>query len=158
MVKDVVKIVLHIVLVICGVIMSIPLWDYSNKTADMSIANSFANLDIYYDYSDFNYNKKNNVVTKSTEILYRNQNSFDKEYKLVMTINKNDNVNNNSINVFIDDIKVLINEYNKTEDDNNLYIELDSGVLPSYTSDNHVVSVQYETSNNSNLLFYLDIK
>lgn len=126
------------------VLLSVPIWNYTSSKNSLSLADAYGDLDIAIDIGGFSAltlveNDRAFDVISPTDLSFRNQNNFSKNFEILLLVTKDSTVDTNSIQVALDKEVYSLKELKKREDDENWYFVLKEIGLDAYSE------IQYKT-------------
>ncbi len=126
------------------VLFSIPIWNYTSHKNSLALADAYGNLDIAVDIGGFSAltlveNNRAFDVISPTDLSFRNQNDFKKDFEILFLVTKDSTVDPNFINVSLDNKVYSLKNLERREDEENSYFVLRKESLDAYSE------IQYKT-------------
>lgn len=137
--KSIRRLTISIFLTFILVFASIPLWNYSSGKKGAMLAESYKDLSIAVDIGEFSQlliiedNRALEYVSP-TDISLRNKNSYEKDFELIMLIDKTSTIEYKYIRVAIDDKIYKLTDLEQFEDNDNYYFILGKYNIDAYSS------------------------
>ena len=132
------KVFLIFIILISISIVSMPLYNLARGNKVGLLANYYTELPIELTKGDFyplkiidNFEAFESV--KPTKLYYKNKNGFDKKFDLVLTINKESNIDYNNIVVSLNTNIMYLSDAPMEYDEDYYYFTLDSKEIKSYS-------------------------
>lgn len=137
--KSIKRLTISIVLTFILVLASIPLWSYSSGKKGALLAESYKDLSIAVDIGEFSQlliieDDRALQYVSPTDISLRNKNSYEKEFELLMLIDKTSTIDYKFIRLAIDDNLYKLTDLERFEDNNNYYFVVGKYKIDKYST------------------------
>ena len=130
--------VLEIIFTIVMVVVSIPVWNMIDKSADASMAKSYATMNYLY----LDVNKYVSANTIKDVVSVKNDTKTSRGYNLILKVKKN--TINNDLVIIINNEMNYLNKLEKTTDKEYNYYSIKTGNLVAGKED---ITIEYNNSN-----------
>ena len=137
--KSIRRLTVSIFLTFILVVASIPLWSYSSGKKGAILAESYKDLSIAVDIGEFSQlliieDERALEYVAPTYISLRNKNNYEKEFELIMLIDKTSTIDYKFIRIAIDDKIYKLADLEQFDDNDNYYFILGKYSIDKYSS------------------------
>lgn len=135
MVKEGVKYLFRIIVTICVVVISIPLWESSFGAKDIAIVNDYKDASIVATYGDFDLTvcQKNKIDSINPTIInLKNINGYSKSSTLYLVIDDNTTIDSKFLNIKLDDKIYSLSNIKYEYQNGKKYYSLENITLDAY--------------------------